>query len=145
MHQGRRRVCSEAEGTGAMIGEKLTAAAEVCCACHLPQAMRKQVRERMAAGHAEHAGEGLPGDLQAEAREELADVAGYAALARMTGEWGWRWALAVLLAGLAWRVLGDARGPPRGRDLPSHAADRRSAQTWSNPADRGVSGRPNRR
>ena len=128
-----------------MIGEKLTAAAEVCCACHLPQAMRRQVRERMAAGHAEHAGEGLPGDLQAEAREELADVAGYAALARMTGEWGWRWALAVLLAGLAWRVLGDARGPPRGRDLPSHAADRRSAQTWSNPADRGVSGRPNRR
>lgn len=113
MHQGRRRVCSEAEGTGAMIGEKLTAAAEVCCACHLPQAMRKQVRERMAAGHAEHAGEGLPGDLQAEAREELADVAGYAALARLQKEWGWRWAVAVVLAGLAWRVLGDARGPPR--------------------------------
>ncbi|NLG19785.1 MAG: ParB N-terminal domain-containing protein [Fibrobacter sp.] len=43
------------------------------------------------------------------------------------------------------RLDGDARGAPRGRDLPSHAADRRSAQTWSNPADRGVSGRPNRR
>ncbi len=118
MHQGRRRVCSEAEGTGnvngAMIGEKLMAAAEVGFACYLPQAMRRQVAERMTAGHAEHAGADLPGDLQAEAREELADVAGYAALARLQREWGWRWAAAVLLAGLAWRVLGDARGPPRG-------------------------------
>ena len=57
------------------------------------------------------------GDLEAEAREELADVAGYAALARLQREWGWRWAAAVLLAGLAWRVLGDARGPPRGYNV----------------------------
>jgi len=98
----------------APIGEKLTAAAEVCCACHLPQAMRRQVRERMIAGDEAHAGEDAAAlDLQAEAREELADVAGYAALARLQREWGWRWAAAVLLAGLAWRVLGDARGPPR--------------------------------
>lgn len=101
----------------AMIGEKLTAAAEVCRACYLPQAMRRQVGERMTAGHDEHAGEGLPADLQAEAREELADVAGYAALARLTGEWGWRWAAAVVLSGLAWRVLGDVRGPPQGYNV----------------------------
>ena len=75
--------------------------------------MGRRGRERIEAGHAEHAGEGLPGDLQAGAREEVADGAGYEALARLQREWGWRWALAVLLAGLAWRVLGDARGPPR--------------------------------
>lgn len=77
MHQGRRRVCSEAEGTGAMIGEKLTAAAEVCCACHLPQAMRKQVRERMAAavlcwweGHG-----AAPTDTSPQAVLQVLDVA----------------------------------------------------------------------
>ena len=50
-----------------------------------------------------------------------------------------------LVQAIALQGKADARGAPRGRDLPSHAADRRSAQTWSNPADRGVSGRPNRR
>jgi len=35
---------------------------------------------------------------------------------------------------------GDARGAPRGRDLPSHTPGRRSAQTWSNVGAQGLVG-----
>lgn len=96
-----------------LLWEKLTATGEVCRACCLPGAMRWQVGQRMIAGDEAHAGEDAADlDLQAEAREELADVAGYGALARREGAWGWRWVVAVILAGLAWRVLSPV---PQGR------------------------------
>ena len=94
-----------------LLWEKLVATGEVCRVTCLPGAMRWTVGQRMIAGHDAHAGgDAATLDLQAEAREELADVAGYAALARLTGKWGWRWAVAVVLAGLAWRVLGHGDG-----------------------------------
>jgi hypothetical protein len=89
------------------LSQKLQATAATCRG--LPRAMRLEVATRMIAGHEEH-GDDLQGlDVVAEAREELADVIGYAALARLTGQWSWRWSVAVLLAGLAWRVMGSVR------------------------------------
>jgi len=45
-------------------------------------------------------------DVAGELRQELADVAGYGALALLTDRWTWRTWAAVVLAGMAWRVLG---------------------------------------
>lgn len=76
-----------------------------------PQALRALGWRRVAAGHDAHGGQDVTRmDLPAEALEEALDVGGYAGLAKLTGRWSWRWALAVLLAGWIARLMMAERG-----------------------------------
>jgi len=75
--------------------EKLRAVCRVAEACGIARAHRLAAYEKTTTGHAEH-GDDLDG----------LDVAGYGALALLTDRWTWRTWVAVVLAGMAWRVLG---------------------------------------
>lgn len=76
-----------------------------------PEALRSLGMRRVAAGNEAHAGEDVTAlDVAGEALEEALDVGGYAGLARLTGRWSWRWALAVVLAGWIARLMQAERG-----------------------------------
>jgi len=86
--------------------EKLRAVCRVAECCGIAREHRLAAYEKTRKGHEEH-GDDLDGlDVAGELRQELADVAGYGALALLTDRWTWRTWAAVVLAGMAWRVLG---------------------------------------
>ena len=86
--------------------EKLRAVCRVAEACGIARAHRLAAYEKTCRGHAEHGDDIDDIDVTGELRAELADVAGYGALALLTDRWTWRTWVAVVLAGMAWRVLG---------------------------------------
>jgi glucose-6-phosphate dehydrogenase assembly protein OpcA len=76
-----------------------------------PQELRSLAWRRVTAGAQEHPKDDVAKlDVAGEALEEALDVGGYAGLARLTGRWSWRWALAVLLAGWIARLMMAERG-----------------------------------
>lgn len=86
--------------------DKLRAVCRVAEACGIPRAHRLAAYEKTCRGDRDHGDDVAELDIAGELRGELADVAGYAGLALLTGRWTWRTWAAVTLAGIAWRVLG---------------------------------------
>lgn len=85
---------------------KLRAVCRVAECCGIAREHRLEAYEKTCRGHREHGDDVAELDIAGELRGELADVAGYGALALLTGRWTWRTWAAVTLAGWAWRVLG---------------------------------------
>ena len=89
---------------------KLLTLRRIAATCHLPAGHLAIAEAKTRRGHREHHDADTV-DLHDELRGELADVAGYGALMRLRGLWGWRLWVIVLLAGLQWRLLGGSRRP----------------------------------
>lgn len=74
--------------------------------CLWPWQLRTHACNRVEEGYKEHLDD-LDSLLPVwEAACELADVGGYAGIALRQGRWNWRWWVAVVLVGLAFRVIG---------------------------------------
>ena len=86
--------------------ERCEATRRIASWCLCPWQFTEHACKRVKAGYREHR-DNLD-DLMPvwEAVEELCDVGGYAGIALRQGRWSWRWWVAVVLVGLAFRVMG---------------------------------------
>ena len=87
------------------LAAKLSCVDRVARRCGLPGGHRRLAKAKTVAGHLEHGNDFAGLDLRQEACRELADLCGYGALALLAGKWSWRWWLALVFGGLAWRAL----------------------------------------
>lgn len=87
------------------LAAKLSCVDRVARRCGLSGGHRRLATAKTVAGHLEHGNDFAGLDLRREACRELADLCGYGALALLAGRWSWRWWLALLFGGLAWRAL----------------------------------------
>ena len=89
----------------AALSAKLTCLGRVAGRCGLSGGHWRLAISKMVAGHLQHGNDFAGLDLRREACRELADLCGYGALALLAGRWSWRWWLALVFGGLAWRAL----------------------------------------
>ena len=89
----------------AALSAKLTCLGRVAGRCGLSGGHWRLAISKMVAGHLQHGNDFAGLDLRQEACRELADLCGYGALALLAGKWSWRWWLALVFGGLAWRAL----------------------------------------
>ncbi len=89
----------------AALSAKLTCLGRVVRRCGLSGGHWRLAISKTVAGHLQHGNDFAGLDLRQEACRELADLCGYGALALLAGKWSWRWWLALVFGGLAWRAL----------------------------------------